>query len=327
MAQMAPLGVSTSREISVAGNSSRQGAVRKSKKKQTGGSGGKRKRGLSGKGPTPKASDRPGHPASRRAARGTKSADREGTTRREVILGRNAVDEALAGGIPGIELAIADSASEDVRITRARAAAQEAGITTVVVNKRELDRLADGLPHQGIALTVATFAYAELHDVIDHRPSGLKDRQPIIVVLDHLQDGRNLGAIARSSAAYATSGIVLPNRRAAGVTAAAWRASAGALARLPVARVTNIARTIATLKKAGFLVVGLSAAGGDPLPAMDPDILDRPLALVVGSEADGISRLVAENCDLLATIPISDSAESLNAATATAIALDRLRNR
>ncbi len=316
-----------SREVEMAGNSARQGAVRKSKKKQTGGSGGKRKKGLSGKGPTPKAADRPGHPASRKATRNKKAADREGTTRREVILGRNAVDEALSAGIPGIELTIADSASEDVRITRARAAAQAAGIPTVVVNKRDLDRIADGLPHQGVALSVAPFHYVELHDVIDHRPPSAQGRQPIIVVLDHLQDGRNLGAIARSSAAYAVAGLVLPNRRAAGVTAAAWRASAGALARLPVAKVTNMARTVAALQKADFLVVGLSATGGSHLQDIDADILDRPLALVVGSEADGISRLVAERCDLLVTIPISDVTESLNAATATAITLDRLRNR
>ena len=307
----------------MAGNSSRRGATRKKKKQPSTGSGGQRRRGLEGKGPTPKAEDRTGHPAARKAQRRSHK-DREAATRREVILGRNAVDEALAAGVPGIELVIAESIGDDSRITRARAAATGAGIPVVVKNKKDLDRLADGLPHQGIALQVAPFDYAQLHDAIGNAPKD--DSQPIIVVLDHLQDGRNLGAIARSAAAFGAAGLVIPNRRAAGVTAAAWRASAGALARLPVARVTNLSQSITSLHKADYLVVGLAAAGGTPLHSVDADILDRPVALVVGSEADGLSRLVASKCDLLVTIPIMASTESLNASTATAIALDRLRN-
>jgi 23S rRNA (guanosine2251-2'-O)-methyltransferase len=318
----------------MAGNSSRRGAIRKSKKGSTTGSGGHRRRGLEGKGPTPKAKDRPGHPASRRAARagGTRNEPRE---RREVILGRNAVDEALAAGIPAVELAVGDFLTDDVRTTRAKSAAQAAGIPLVVRTKIELDRLADGLPHQGIALLVAAFEYAELHDVIAHRPVAnghrgghppLPNSHPIVVVLDHLQDGRNLGAIARSAAAFGVSGLVLPSRRSASVSAAAWRASAGALSRMPVARVVNLARAVASLRKAGYLVVGLSATGGTPLPQVDRGLLDQPVAVVVGSEADGLSRLVAESCDVLATIPIAATTESLNASVATAIALDRLRN-
>ena len=321
---MGQRGPSTKLVTQMAGNSSRRGAVRKKKKQPGTGSGGQRRRGLEGKGPTPKAEDRTGHPAARKAQRRSHQKDREATTRREVILGRNAVDEALAAGVPGIELVIAESVRDDSRINRARAAASAADIPVVVKNKKDMDRLADGLPHQGIALQVAPFEYAQLHEVMSNK--GAAESQPITVVLDHLQDGRNLGAIARSAAAFGATGLVIPSRRAAGVTAAAWRASAGALARLPVARVTNLSQTISSLQKADYLVVGLAATGGTSLPSVDADILARPVALVVGSEASGLSRLVASKCDLLVTIPIMASTESLNASTATAIALDRLRN-
>lgn len=307
----------------MAGNSQRKGAIRSSstKKGQTVGSGGQRRRGLEGKGPTPRAKDRPGHPAARRARR---AARRDGGPRREVILGRNAVDEALIAGVPALELAIGDFLTEDARSARARAAAQAAGVPVAVRTKPELDQLGDGLPHQGIALVVAPFQYAELHDVI---ATAADVPQPgLAVVLDHIQDSRNLGAIARSAAAFGASGIVLPNRRSAAVTASAWRSSAGALARVPVARVANIARSLASLQKAGFAVVGLATGGGTPLPAIPPETWDQPVVIVVGNEASGLSPLVAAACDLLVTIPIAADTESLNASVATAIALDRIRN-
>jgi 23S rRNA (guanosine2251-2'-O)-methyltransferase len=308
----------------MAGNSRRKGAIRGDKKGATVGSGGNRRRGLEGRGPTPRADHRKGHPAARNAVRRSRTAA-AGATRREVILGRNAVDEALAAGIPGVELAVGDFLTDDPRTTRSRAAAASAGIPTVVRNKLEMDRIGDGLPHQGIALLVAPFEYAGLHDVIGNRPAG--DRaQPVVVVLDHLQDGRNLGAIARTAAAFGASGLVLPNRRAAGVTAAAWRASAGALARLPVAQVVNLARSLTSLRKAGFLAVGLSTVGGQSLDRLDPGTFDQPVALVVGNEATGLSRLAAEQCDLLVTIPITAASESLNASVATAIALHSIRS-
>lgn len=309
----------------MAGNSKRKGAIRGdgSKKGQVVGSGGQRRRGLSGKGPTPRAENRPGHPAARRAARASRGRS-ERTTRREVILGRNAVDEALAAGVPAVELAIGDFLTDDPRSTRAKAGAQAAGIPVVVRTKSEMDHLGDGLPHQGIALVVAPFEYAELHDVIAHR---VGDLTPLVVALDHIQDSRNLGAVARSATAFGASGLVLPSRRAAGVTASAWRSSAGALSRLPVAKVVNMARSLGSLQKAGFVVAGLATTGGTPLPDVDRQVWDQPVAVVVGNEAAGISALVAQQCDLLVTIPIADSTESLNASVATSIALDRIRNR
>ncbi len=309
----------------MAGNSKRRGAVRgtTSKKSRTVGSGGERRRGLEGKGPTPRAEDRPGHPAARRSARTTRQR-REGAAKREVILGRNAVVEALTAGIPATELAVGDFLTDDPRTTKAKAAAQRTGIPVVVRGKNEMDQLGDGLPHQGIALVVSPFHYVDLHDVIAHHPSA--DVPDLVVALDHVQDSRNLGAIARSAAAFGASGLVLPNRRAASVTASAWRSSAGALARLPVARVVNVARSLGSLQKAGFAAVGLATTGGTPLPAVPAETWDQPVVVVVGSEATGISPLVAQTCDLLVTIPIADDTESLNASVATAIALDRIRN-
>lgn len=307
----------------MAGNSKRRGAIRTAGKKEAGvGSGGQRRRGLTGKGPTPPAERRPGHPAARRARRqGDRS---EARPAREVILGRNAVSEALAAEIPATELAIGDFVADDARITAARAAATAAGLPVVLRNRGELDRLADGLPHQGVVLVVAPFVYAELHDVIGNRPAG--DLSPLVVVLDHLEDSRNLGAISRSAAAFTAAGLVIPQRRAAGVTAAAWRASAGALARVPVARVVNVARSLVSLRRAGFVVVGLATGGGRPLASIAAEVADQPVAVVVGSEGGGLSRLVAEHCDVLATIPITAASESLNASVAAAIAMDRLRN-
>ncbi|MFN8126498.1 MAG: 23S rRNA (guanosine(2251)-2'-O)-methyltransferase RlmB [Candidatus Nanopelagicales bacterium] len=307
----------------MAGNSKRKGAVRGSggKKGMTVGSGGQRRRGLEGKGPTPRADRRPGHPAARKSSRRS----RDTGTRREVILGRNAVDEALAAGVPAVELAVGDFLTDDVRTLRAKAAASAAGVPVVIRSKPELDQLGDGLPHQGIALVVAPFAYAELHDVIQ-RP-GIPGRHPIIVVLDHLQDSRNLGAISRSAAAFGASGLVVPDRRSAHVTAAAWRSSAGALARLPVARVVNMTRALGSLQKAGFVVAGLATTGGTSIADVPADVWDQPVVIVVGNEANGISALVAQTCDLLVTIPVADTTESLNASVATAIALDRIRNR
>lgn len=307
----------------MAGNSQRKGAVRGTSGKKKGqlvGSGGERRRGLVGKGPTPAAKDRPGHPAARRSARSRRP---ESGSRREVILGRNAVDEAIAAGVPAIELAVGDFLTDDVRTTRAKTAARETGIPVNVRTKREMDQLGDGLPHQGIALVVAPFSYAELHDVIAATPPV---GHPLVLVLDHLQDSRNLGAIARTAAAFSVSGLVLPNRRAASVTASAWRSSAGALSRMPIAQVVNVARSVTSLRKAGFVVAGLTATGGTSLSTVPRDVWEQPVVVVVGNEATGISPLVAQQCDLLVTIPIAASTESLNASVATAIALDRIRN-
>lgn len=316
----------------MAGNSKRQGAVRSggSKKGATVGSGGERRKGLEGKGPTPSAKNRPGHPASRKAKQKKAAARRKRSTP-EVILGRNAVSEALAAGVPGVELVLLETAEEDPRTKRAKRDATKAEIPVSLRTRHELDRLGDGLPHQGIALIVPSYDYCDLSDVIaagasDNSDLGPGATQPVVVVLDHLQDARNLGAIARSSAAFGVDGLVIPNRRAASITASAWRASAGALARLPVASVVNVARSVTTLHKAGYLIMGLSTNSGTPINNISGDFLNQPIALVVGSESEGISRLVAEQCGVFTTIPIAKSTESLNASVATGIALNVIRS-
>ncbi len=146
---------------------------------------------------------------------------------------------------------------------------------------------------------------------------------PLIVALDSVTDPRNLGAVVRSAAAFGAHGVVVPERRAARMTAAAWKSSAGAAARLPVAHATNLVRTLKDYQDAGCQVVGLAASGDLSLPDLlaDPDLASGPLVVVVGSEGDGLSRLVGETCDRLLSIPMTSSVESLNAGVAASITL------
>ena len=141
----------------------------------------------------------------------------------------------------------------------------------------------------------------------------------LIVALDGVTDPRNLGAIVRSAAAFGAAGVLMTERRAAGMTASAWKASAGAAARMPIAQVTNLARTIDAAKKEGLFVVGLDGESEDTIAAMK--IATEPIMVVVGSEGKGLARLTREKCDLVISIPISASTESLNASVATSIAL------
>ena len=161
-----------------------------------------------------------------------------------------------------------------------------------------------------MVLTVPAYDYADLDDI---RTGSL------LIALDGVTDPRNLGAVARSAAAFGADGIVIPSRRSAGVTAAAWKTSAGALARVPVAQVTNLTRALESLQKDGFTVVGLAADGPEDIDAL-PVLTDR-LVLVIGSEGAGLSRLVGETCDWLARISMRGGTESLNASVAAGIAL------
>jgi 23S rRNA (guanosine2251-2'-O)-methyltransferase len=142
---------------------------------------------------------------------------------------------------------------------------------------------------------------------------------PLFVALDGITDPRNLGAIIRSAAAFGGHGIIVPQRRSVGVTAAAWKTSAGAAARLPVAMASNLNQTIKAFKDRGVFVIGLDGDGDMTLPQID--ISDRPLLIVVGSEGKGLTRLVTENCDAIVSIPIGAATESLNAGIATSITL------
>jgi 23S rRNA (guanosine2251-2'-O)-methyltransferase len=331
------------------------------------GTGGYGKRKLEGKGPTPPAEMRPGHPAQRRAAAQAKQAGRTGTTAAsnkaagntsgrpgagrtgaarsgagrsgpawsgtgrgaetrtrgagsaaaELVAGRNPVLEALRARVPATALHVGPRLDSDERIGQAVMLAADAGIPVVEAGRAELDRITGGAIHQGLALRIKRYSYADPADLID--AAGASGAVPLIVALDGVTDPRNLGAVARSVAAFGGHGILVPARRSAGVTAGAWKASAGTLATVRVAQTANLARALASYQDAGLFVTGLDADGPEDIGELE--LADSPLVLVVGSEGSGLSRLVAERCDVLARIPISGPAESLNAGIAASIAL------
>ena len=308
----------------MAGNQKRPGATRRIKKGPSAGTGGKGRRALEGKGPTPKAEDRPYHKAYKVKQVSDRAAEKRSTARGggprdrtskadDVIIGRNSVLEALRAGLPANVLMVFERVDADDRITEIVSKAVEREIEVREVSKPVLDRIADGSPHQGVALEVAPYEYLQPGDLLE-APSPIR-----LIALDGIQDPRNLGAILRSAAAFGAHGAVIPERRAAGVTVAAWKVSAGAAARLPVARATNLVRALEDYKKAGLFVVGLDADGDVELA--DSNLLDGPLVIVVGAEGAGLSRLVRETCDQVASIPISAVTESLNASVAASIAL------
>jgi 23S rRNA (guanosine2251-2'-O)-methyltransferase len=307
----------------MAGNSKRQGAVRKGKKGPQVGSGGQNTRSLRGKGPTPPAEARKGHPAARRAAAANRArTERPGRERRsgegpELLVGRNPVVEALRERIPATALYVAVGRGPDERISEAVHLAADRGLALLEVSRAELDRRTGGVLHQGIALQVPPFAYRQLADVLQAAKESAT--APVLVALDGVTDPRNLGAIIRSAAAFGASGLVVPERRAAGVTAVAWRTSAGAAARLPIAQVTNLVRALKQCQDAGMLVVGLDADGTTSLD--DLEAATDPLVVVVGSEGRGLSRLVAQTCDVTVRIPLTGAVESLNASVAASVVL------
>ena len=305
------------------GNSQRKGSIRKTAKKPTAGSGGRVKRGLEGRGPTPKAKDRPYHQAHKAAKKkaATKSSatrpKRRNTTDAEWIAGRNSVVEALREGVPVNGVYVAEGAERDGRLREAFRLASERGISLLEVTKGELDRMTSGAVHQGLAARIPAYEYAHPDDLLD-RAKELGE-PPLVVALDQVTDPRNLGAAIRSAAAFGAHGVVIPERRAAGMTASAWKTSAGAAARIPVAQTVNLVRQLKSYQDAGCMVVGLAADGDISLPELD--LADGPLVVVVGSEGDGLSRLVAETCDQLVSIPMVNQVESLNAGVAASVAL------
>jgi 23S rRNA (guanosine2251-2'-O)-methyltransferase len=307
----------------MAGNSSRRGAIKRTGKgNPTAGSGGRVKRGLEGRGPTPKAKDREGHKAFKERQRVEKTAAKKPrrpakTGENEWIAGRNSVVEALRANMPVSGVYVAEGAERDGRLREAFKIVAERGISLLEVTRNELDRMTRGAVHQGLAAKVPAYEYAHPDELLDlaaaaHEP-------PLIVMLDSVTDPRNLGAVVRSAAGFGAHGVVIPERRAAGMTASAWKTSAGAAARIPVAQATNLNRQIKAYQEAGCMVVGLAADGDVSLP--DLDLADGPLVVVVGSEGSGLSRLVAENCDQLVSIPMVNSLESLNAGVAASVAL------
>jgi 23S rRNA (guanosine2251-2'-O)-methyltransferase len=310
----------------MAGNSQRKGAIRKSGKGPTVGSGGKVRRGLEGKGPTPKAKDRPYHKAHKNAELAERSAaKRAGKPQRkrstgdaEWIIGRNAVVEALREGVPVNAVYVAEGTERDGRLREAFQLAAELGVSLLEVTKPELDRTTGFNGHQGLAARVPAYSYAHPDDLLDRAADA--GEPPLIVVIDHVTDPRNLGAIVRSAAAFGAHGVVIPDRRAASMTAAAWKTSAGAAARIPVAQTVNLTRQIKAYQEAGCMAVGLDMGGTLSMGEL-ADLGTGPVVVVVGAEGGGLSRLVAETCDQIVSIPMVNSVESLNAGVAASVAL------
>jgi len=308
------------------GNSRRRGAIRKHKKGPRVGTGGHNRRSLEGRGPTPKAEDREHHPAAKRkraaekreaAAPKPRARAVAGGDPEEVIAGRNAVLEALRAGVPVQTAWFAHRVEADDRMREIVERLADSGVTMTEVSKTDLDRITQDAVHQGVAVRVPPYEYADAEDLLD--AAAERDEPALVVALDGVTDPRNLGAALRSAGAFGAHGVMVPERRAASLTASAWKVSAGAAARVPVARVKNLARALEDYRRAGLFVVGLDAGGDTRLEEL-PFAAD-PVVVVVGSEGKGLSRLVREKCDVIASIPIASAVESLNAGVATGIAL------
>jgi 23S rRNA (guanosine2251-2'-O)-methyltransferase len=305
------------------------------------GSGGQGRQALEGKKPTPRAEDRPYHPAGKRKAaqeryentaggrakaqRSESSAPQRGRRpsassagSAEFVTGRNSVVEALRARIPATTLYVATRIEVDDRVKEVLALATNRNIPVLEVMRPELDRLAgpDSV-HQGLVLKVPAYDYADPIELLDKIEG--RGQAPLLVALDGITDPRNLGAIIRSVAAFGGQGVIVPQRRSVGMTASAWKTSAGAAARTPVAMASNLTQTLKALKQRGVFVIGLDGDGDTPLPGLE--LADQPVVVVVGSEGKGLSRLVTETCDAVVSIPISASTESLNAGIAASVTL------
>jgi 23S rRNA (guanosine2251-2'-O)-methyltransferase len=309
-------------------------SARKAKKPATTGTGGHGRKALEGKGPTPKAEDRSWHPAGKRKIAkerldsaksrfGSTPAPQKRTVRpisveAEMVTGRNSVIEALRARIPATTLHIATKIDMDDRVRESLAMANKRGIPLLEIPRPELDRLTGpDTVHQGIALSVPPYTYAHPLELAEKAEAG--DSAPVFVALDGITDPRNLGAIVRSVGAFGGYGVIVPKRRSVGVNAAAWKTSAGAIARTPVAMAANLTQTLKSFKDRGYFVVGLDGEADSSLPVTE--LAGTPLLIVVGSEGKGLSRLITETCDVIFSIPMSGKTESLNAGIAASVVL------
>ncbi|GAA0419344.1 hypothetical protein Aca07nite_04970 [Actinoplanes capillaceus] len=240
----------------------------------------------------------------------------------ELLLGRNPVVEALRALVPATALYVAQGIDIDERVTEIVRTSGDRGIPILEISRNELDRMTGGVLHQGVGLQVPPFAYEDFDDLVN---AALEQTAPLLVALDGITDPRNVGAVIRSVAAFGGHGVFMTERRAAGITATAWRTSAGAAARVPVSQVVNLTRAIKSAQKAGFTAIGLDADGETDLYQLEAAV--GPLLVVVGSEGRGLSRLVGETCDLRVSIPMASDVESLNASVAAAVTLAEVSRR
>ena len=236
-----------------------------------------------------------------------------------VIVGRNPVTEALKSGREIDKLLVSATEGSMIKIL---AQAKEKGIPVMRLEKAALDRLAQGQAHQGVAAYVSPYAYSELEDIFALAEARGED--PLILILDNLEDPHNLGAIIRTAECAGVHGIIIPKRRSAGLSYTVAKASAGAIEYMRVARVTNIAVTLDELKEKGVWVYGADMDGTD----YDECDFSGACAIVIGNEGKGISRLVREKCDVIASLPMKGQINSLNASVAAGILMYKaMKNR
>ncbi len=260
----------------------------KMKKGPTVGTGGHGRKALEGKGPTPKAEDRPYHKAHKNKQLAERSAAKrpgaprnagarsgpKGRATEEVVTGRNSVVEALRAGIPAKALHVAIRIEMDDRVKESLKLAAERGIPLLETGKPELDRMTDDAIHQGLVLQIPPYEYQDAYELAEETLESWKKghvaNAPLFVALDGITDPRNLGAIIRSVSAFSGHGVIVPERRSVGVTASAWKTSAGAAVRVPVARAANLNNTLKAFKNMGIYVLGLDGDGDVSLPGPRP---------------------------------------------------------
>lgn len=240
---------------------------------------------------------------------------RERAEATDLIEGRNAISEALKSGRTLDKVFVADG-DTDRALSRLAALAREAGAAVVQVDRRRLDQMSQTHAHQGIIAQAAAHSYATVEDILQRAAD--RGEAPLLILCDELSDPHNLGAILRTAECAGAHGVIIPKRRSVGLTAVVAKTSAGAVEHMPVARVSNLASTIEDLKRQGIWVFGTDAAGTTDLYHAD---FQGPTAIVIGSEGFGMSRLVAERCDLLLSIPMKGQINSLNASSAAAVLL------
>jgi len=232
-----------------------------------------------------------------------------------LIEGRNAVIEALRAGTAIDKIYLAKGET-DKTLGHIASRAREAGVVVVEADRRKLDAMSRTHSHQGVIALAAVREYVSVQSILD--AAAAKGEPPLLVVCDEISDPHNLGAILRTAECAGAHGLIIPKRRSAGLTAIVGKTSAGAVSYLPVARVANLTSVLKDLKKQGVWIFGTAAGASTDLYSAD---LKGPAAIVIGSEGDGMSRLVAENCDFLVSIPMKGHISSLNASAAAAILL------
>ncbi|WP_054025344.1 23S rRNA (guanosine(2251)-2'-O)-methyltransferase RlmB [Bacillus sp. FJAT-28004] len=231
----------------------------------------------------------------------------------EMIAGKHPVLEALRSGREINKIWIADGAQKTLTQPIV-AEAKKSGIIVQFVDKRKLDSLAPGVTHQGVVAQAAAFAYVDVEEILERAKQ--RDEIPFILLLDEIEDPHNLGSILRTAECTGVHGVIIPKRRAAGLTATVLKTSAGAAEHVPVARVTNLAQTIDKLKEAGVWVAGTDVSASQDVYKMK---FDMPLVIVIGNESKGMGRLIKEKCDFLVKLPMLGQLNSLNASVAAGV--------